>query len=158
MMATRFLLDGMLGSLARWLRILGYDTLYHVDMEDDKLRVEAKESDRVLVTRDAELYQKAVNSGAETVLIHSEHTIEQLKELADSQSISLVPLDTRCPRCNGVLDHVDKDEIEGKVPEESYKVFDEYWICHKCNAIYWKGSHWIQIEKTLIKIADPNPL
>lgn len=158
MMVSRFLLDGMLGSLARWLRILGYDTEYHVDMEDDMLRVEAKESHRVLVTRDAELHRKTVNSGAEAVLIHSEHTIEQLRELADSLSISLIPMNTRCPRCNGVLDYIDKDEIAGKVPEESYKVFDEYWVCTDCNAIYWKGSHWVQIEETLSKIADSKSL
>ena len=157
-MAPRFLLDGMLGSLARWLRILGYDTVYHVDMEDDKLRDEAKGSDRILVTRDTELYQKTANSGTEALLIHSEHTTEQLKELVDALGIKLVPMNTRCPRCNGDLKPIDKNEIDGKVPEESYKAFDDYWICTDCNAIYWKGSHWIQIEETLSKITDHKSL
>lgn len=158
MMALRFLLDGMLGSLARWLRILGYDTVYHIDMDDDMLRAEAQNSHRVLVTRDAELFRKTEKSGAKAVLIHSEHIREQLKELVDTMSISLIPVNTRCPRCNGSLNHIDKSEIEGKVPLESYKVFDEYWICTACNAIYWKGSHWIQIEETLSTIADPKSL
>ena len=157
-MAPRFLLDGMLGSLARWLRILGYDTVYHIDMEDDKLRAEAESSHRVLITRDAELYRKTVSSGADAVLIHSEHIREQLKELVDTMSISLIPMNTRCPRCNGALAYIDKDKISGKVPEESYNVFDEYWICSECNAIYWKGSHWIQIEETLSKIEDSKSL
>ena len=157
-MAPRFLLDGMLGSLARWLRILGYDTLYHVDREDDLLRAEAQDSQRVLVTRDAELYRKAVKTGQKSVLIHSDHIMEQLKELVDAQDISLVPVNTRCPRCNGDLDPVDKDDITGKVPEESYNAFDDYWFCSMCNAIYWKGSHWVQIEKTLSKIADSKSL
>jgi uncharacterized protein with PIN domain len=158
LMAPRFLLDGMLGSLARWLRILGYDTLYHVDMEDDMLRAETQDSHRILVTRDAELHRKAVKTGLKSVIIHSEHIMEQLKELVDAQSISLVPMNTRCPRCNGDLEPVDKDDITGKVPLESYEVFDEYWICSECNAIYWKGSHWVQIEETLSKIADSKSL
>ena len=157
-MAPRFLLDGMLGSLARWLRILGYDTLYHIDMEDDLLRAEAQDSQRILVTRDAELYRKSVKTGQKSVLIHSDHIMEQLKELVDTKDISLVPINTRCPRCNGDLEPVEKDDISGKVPEESYNVFDEYWVCSMCNAIYWKGSHWIQIEETLSKITDSKSL
>jgi uncharacterized protein len=157
-MAPRFLLDGMLGSLARWLRILGYDTLYHVDMEDDKLRAEAKDSHRVLVTRDAELHRQAVKTGLLSVLIYSEHIRGQLRELVDAQGISLAPVNTRCPRCNGNLEPVEKDEITGKVPLESYNVFDEYWVCTDCNAIYWKGSHWVQIQETLNKIADSKSL
>ena len=158
MMAPRFLLDGMLGSLARWLRILGYDTEYHIDMEDELLRAEALRSQRVLVTRDAELQRKAEKSGAESVLIHSEHILEQLDELVDALNISLTPKNTRCPRCNSKLEHIDKAEINGKVPEESYKAFDEYWVCDDCDAIYWKGSHWIQIEETLRKVADSKSL
>ena len=157
-MAPRFLLDGMLDSLARWLRILGYDTLYHIDMEDDLLRAEAQDSQRVLVTRDAELHKKAEKTGLNSVLIHSDHIMEQLKELVDAQDISLIPKNTRCPRCNGELEPVDKDDITGKVPMESYNVFDEYWVCSMCNAIYWKGSHWVQIEETLNKIDDSKSL
>ena len=157
-MAPRFLLDGMLGSLARWLRILGYDTLYHIDMEDDLLRAEAQDSKRVLVTRDAELHKIAKKTGLNSVLIHSDHIMEQLKELVDAQDISLIPMNTRCPRCNGDLEPADKDDITGKVPLESYNLFDEYWVCTMCKALYWKGSHWVQIEETLNKIADSNSL
>ena len=157
-MAPSFLLDGMLGSLARWLRILGYNTIYYIDMEDELLRSEALRSQRILVTRDTELQRKAEKSGAKSVLIHSEHILEQLEELVDALNISLTPKNTRCPRCNGNLEHIDKAEINGKVPEESYKAFDEYWVCTDCDAIYWKGSHWIQIEETLRKVADSKSL
>ena len=152
-MAHRFLLDSMLGSLARWLRILGYNTVYYVDLEDDELREKAKVSNRLLLTRDVNLHQNAKKCGLKTVLIKSENTLNQLKELVESLRINLVPLNTRCPRCNGDLDPIEKNEVEGKVPDESYKVFDKYWICSLCKSLYWKGSHWNQIEKTLNKIA-----
>jgi uncharacterized protein with PIN domain len=157
-MAPRFLLDGMLGSLARWLRILGYDTVYHNDMEDELLKLESISSNRILVTRDTKLQKNAEKIGSESILIHSEHILGQLEELVNELKISLVPKNTRCPRCNGKLELVNKDEIIGKVPEESYKVFDEYWVCIDCDSIYWKGSHWIQIEETLRKVADSKSL
>lgn len=152
-MSHRFLLDGMLGSLARWLRILGYDTVYYNDMQDDELRREAKASDRILITRDLELSNKAKKEGVETVLISSEQVTDQLKELVQSLGLSLVPLNTRCPRCNGDLNPIEKELVEGKVPTESYRVFDDFWVCSVCDAIYWKGSHWTQIKETLENIA-----
>lgn len=157
-MAPRFLLDGMLGSLARWLRILGYDTLYHVDMDDDELRNEAMRTDRILVTRDEELYKKTKKTEVESAFIQSVHIMNQLEELTKSLSISLIPLNTRCPRCNGGLVPIEKDQVEEKIPVESFKVFDDFWNCSECNAVYWKGSHWIKIEETLNRIADSKSL
>lgn len=158
MMAPSFLLDGMLGSLARWLRILGYDTIYHIDMDDDLLRDEARITERVLVTRDAELYRKAETSGIDVVLIQSEHTTEQLRELVASKGLTLIPMNTRCPRCNGGLEIIAKEKIDGRVPLESFNAFDEFWICSECEAIYWCGSHWTQIQETLSKITDSKSL
>jgi uncharacterized protein with PIN domain len=148
----------MLGSLARWLRILGYDTLYHVNRNDDELRNEAKQTNRILVTRDLELHQKALKTGVKTVLIKSVHIRNQLEELIESLNINLIPMNTRCPRCNGDLGPIQKKEVEGKVPKQSYRVFNDYWNCSRCNAIYWKGSHWIHIKDTLKKIGDSKSL
>ena len=142
----------MLGSLARWLRIIGYDTLYFVDKEDDELRDEAQESSRMLVTRDDELYRIAVKNGIDAFHIISEKTIDQLKELADGLGLKMVPLNTRCPKCNGVLESVKKEAVKERVPEVSFNAFKEFWVCTECNSVYWRGSHWVQIEETLNKI------
>ncbi len=158
MMTHRFLLDGMLGSLARWLRIMGYDTVYYVDKEDDELREEAGETGRILVTRDSGLYQKALKNEVPAVLIHSEQTTEQLKEINKTFNLNTEHMNTRCPRCNGRLKIIEKDAVKEKVPEESFKAFDEFWVCTECEAVYWKGSHWSQIEKTLNRVTDSNSL
>ena len=148
----------MLGGLSRWLRMMGYDTLYYSDKDDFELRIEAEEKDRILVTRDVGLIQQASKSGVKTVLIHSDNTIDQLREIVKDQSLETVPTNTRCPRCNGDLREIEKKRVEDKVPMESYKAFDLFWICTDCGTIYWNGSHWAQIQETLKKIRDSKSL
>ena len=148
----------MLGSLTRWLRILGYDTVYYSDKEDEDLRNEAKATGRILVTRDLELSNKAKKDGVESILILTEQVTDQLIELVQSYDISLTPMNTRCPRCNGSLKPIEKKLVEGRVPPESFRAFTDFWICHECEAVYWKGSHWAQIEETLENIASSKSL
>jgi uncharacterized protein with PIN domain len=106
----------------------------------------------MLITRDAELYQKAIKNGVEASLVQSEKTIDQLKEIAEALGLRTVPSNTRCPRCNGVLDTVEKEAVKEKVPKTSFNAFKEFWVCTECDAVYWRGSHWVQIEETLNKI------
>jgi len=148
----------MLGGLSRWLRIIGYDTLYYSDKDDIELRIEAEEKDRILVTRDVGLIQQANRHGVKTVLIHSDNTIDQLKEIVEKLSLETIPTNTRCPRCNGELKEIEKKQVENKVPEESFEAFDVFWVCVDCGTVYWNGSHWAQIQETLKKIRDSKSL
>ena len=93
-----------------------------------------------------------------TLLILSEHVLDQLMELVKSYDISLTPINTRCPRCNGSLKPIEKKLVEGRVPPESFRAFTDFWICRECEAVYWKGSHWAQIEETLENIASSKSL
>lgn len=154
----RFLLDGMLGSLARWLRVLGFDTVYYIDEKDETLQKEARETGRILVTRDNQLYHQAKKKGLRTVLIKSEETTEQLREMVKSLDLEIIPKNTKCPKCNGDLKPINKEEVIGLVPSESFKAFDDYWICTDCKSLYWKGSHWVQIQKTLQEIENSKSL
>lgn len=154
----RFLLDGMLGSLARWLRIIGFDTVYYIDKEDEALLKEAGVTGRILVTRDNQLYNQAIKTGIRTVLIRSEDTTVQLREMFESLDLELVPKNTKCPKCNGDLTLINKKDVVGLVPSDSYRAFENYWICTDCNSIYWKGSHWMNIKKTLQKIENSKSL
>jgi uncharacterized protein with PIN domain len=151
-MTACFIIDGMLGGLSRWLRILGFDTIYYIDKDDEELKIEAKKSERILVTRDHELFRQAKNQNINAILIQSEQTVEQLQELVELLDLSLTPKNTRCPKCNNLINPVDKELISDKVPPESFNAFEEYWICSNCGAVYWKGSHWEQILKTLENI------
>lgn len=148
----------MLGSLARWLRILGYDTLYYVDRDDDELRDEALKTGRILVTRDSELVQRSRKNGTPVLLIHSDETLTQLKEITETYDLDVTPKNTRCPRCNGLLKSVEKTSLKDAVPDESYNAFDEFWRCMECDAVYWQGSHWVQILDSLESLKGSNNL
>ncbi len=145
----QFILDGMLGRLARWLRMAGFDTLYCRDMDDDSLISESHVSQRVLLSRDMNLIQRAKKRGVEAHLIESERVQEQLIQIKDQLGIDLKPSISRCPTCNGVLDEKTKEEVADKVPKDSLEAYNEFWVCRECGAVYWKGSHWGKILETL---------
>ncbi len=148
-MKHRFLVDSMLGSLARWLRIGGYDAEYRRDAEDDSLMEEASSTGRILLTRDRVLALRAKKRGVETILVEGEGDVEQLGALAAALGLELDPSNSRCPKCNGSLTQVDRDQMRDRVPEASLKAFDVFWVCGSCGGVYWRGSHWDQIVSTI---------
>ncbi len=145
----------MLGGLARWLRMLGYDTEYDSKTSDNDLLKTARSEDRILLTRDEELYTRAQARALPSLLIKGEHESERLgflaKELQLSLDINMAA--TRCPECGVELGKVSKTEIASLVPPASLKLYDEYWKCKNpsCGKVYWVGSHWTQIHATLEK-------
>jgi len=148
-MKHRFLVDSMLGSLARWLRIGGYDAEYRRDADDDSLMEEASRTGRVLLTRDRVLVLRAKKRGVETILVEVEGDVEQLGAIAAALGLELDPSNSRCPRCNGSLTRVDSDQVRDRVPEASLEAFDVFWECGSCGGVYWRGSHWDQIASTI---------
>ncbi len=148
-MARRFLLDGMLGSLTRWLRIGGYDTEYMKDTPDDDLIDAAKRESRILLTRDEALIARARKQGVEVVYIRSDGDEEALTQLAAELHLTLDPTQARCPRCNHTVDRVEKSAVAGRVPKGTYRAVDDYWLCPRCGGVYWRGSHWPRIVETL---------
>jgi len=152
-MKPRFLVDSMLGSLARWLRIGGYDAEYRRDAEDDSLMEEASRTGRILLTRDRVLVLRAKKRGVETILVEGAGEVEQLGALAAALGLELDPSNSRCPKCNGSLTRVSRDEVRDRVPEASLEAFDLFWMCGSCGGVYWRGSHWDQIAST-IEAAD----
>jgi uncharacterized protein with PIN domain len=148
-MAPRFLLDGMLGSLTRWLRIGGYDTEYRKDTPDDDLIEEAARDDRILLTRDEVLSIRAGKRGVEAVFLVSDADEDALAQLAGALHLTFDPTMARCPKCNHTVEKVEKGEVAWKVPEGTYRVVDDYWQCPRCGGLYWRGSHWPRIIETL---------
>lgn len=139
----------MLGSLARWLRIAGYDSTYFRNMDDDLLLDEAKDSSRLLLTRDRELYQRSRKLGLRSVFLESEAVQDQLSQLRRELGLGMLAKNSRCPRCNGLLKETPKADVRDLVPDESFNAFDEFWVCGDCSRAYWKGSHWEKIRETL---------
>lgn len=152
----RFVADGMLGKLARWLRMLGYDVKYFNSLDDEELIKVAGSEERILLTRDVGLYQKASIKGGQAFLIEGKTEYEKLAELAKRYSLSL-EIDTsnsRCPKCNSNIRPVQKEAVLEKIPKSTSKFYDEFWECPNCGKIYWQGSHWERISKTLSRAAE----
>lgn len=147
----KFLADGMLGKITRWLRMTGYDVKYFNDLDDDELiRISVKEK-RVLLTRDIELFRRALSKGADAFLVKGRDEIEKLAEIGKHFDLNL-EIDvkkSRCPKCNARIYPVSKSQVEGRVPPATFKFYNDFWECPRCEQIYWQGSHWKRINQTL---------
>ena len=147
----KFITDGMLGKLTRWLRMLGQDVKYSNSLDDKQLIKTAKAENRVLLTRDLKLYQRARKQGLDTTLVMGATEAEKLASLAKRFNFKL-EIDiaiSRCPKCNTRIELVSKGKIVDRIPEATSTYYDDFWECPSCGRIYWRGSHWKRIEKTL---------
>jgi len=152
----KFVADGMLGKLARWLRILGQDVKYSTDWNDEELIALAKSERRVLLTRDFELYQRSTANGLNAFYIEVEEEAEQLAKLSKRFAFPL-KFDfkiSRCPKCNARLRSAPKEKVAGKVEKTTFDNYDAFWRCPKCGQIYWHGAHWGRIRVTLGEAED----
>jgi uncharacterized protein with PIN domain len=151
MKQLKFITDGMLGKSTRWLRILGHDVEYAGSMDDKELIQKARKDDRVLLTRDVELYKQAIAKGAEAFLTENPNQTADLASIAKRFKIKLeVNVEiSRCPKCNGTMRTVSKKDIADKIPLTTSSNYDDFWQCQQCGQVYWRGAHWSRIEKTL---------
>jgi uncharacterized protein with PIN domain len=144
----RFVLDAHLGKLAAHLRMLGFDTLYRNDYEDDTLAGIAGADHRILLTRDRALLQRrAVTRGYHVWETDPER---QLVEIARRYNlVRLMRPFRRCVHCNGLLAPVAKEAILDRLQPKTRRYYDEFSICADCDRIYWKGSHYEKMLKTI---------
>lgn len=136
----KFIADAMLGRLARWMRFLGFDTLYYAGISDSRLIRLAKEQDRVILTRDTRLVK--VKGAGDHLLISANDSFKQLLEVVDALELKQFNLLGRCVKCNGELVKIiDKAEIRESVPEFVFLQHNNFLKCMGCGKIYWEGSH-----------------
>lgn len=148
-----FVVDGMLGRLSRWLRLLGCDVKYYNDLLDDELLIVADKENRALLTHDLVLFQRANAKGLKAFFVEGEDEAEKLASVAQHFNISL-EIDmavSRCPICGASLYSSSKDAISTKVFVGTLKHYDEFWVCNGCGKVYWKGRHWEKITQTINK-------
>jgi uncharacterized protein with PIN domain len=150
-----FILDGMLGKLARWLRMMGHDTKYSTAFTDAQLLTVAKTEKRTLLTRDLALYQQAIAKNIDAYYVEGTTEPQHLSELSQRYKIALdIDLaQSRCPKCNGKLTTVPKVEVTEKVEKNTLRYYSEFWCCPDCGSVYWQGAHWTKIRQTL-KLAE----
>ncbi len=157
----RFVTDRMLGKLSTWLRILGYDTVYAADEDEDgAILTFAEREERILLTRDRDMIREANRRGIRCVHVRGDVVMDQLKELLQHGiDINLEPVPWRCSVCNGVLRKVKDEGGDAILLAKSYVPKDrigktEFWVCNRCGRIYWKGSHWLKMREQLKQIKN----
>jgi uncharacterized protein len=156
-MRPDFLCDAMLGHLARWLRLLGFDAEYvPPEMPDGDALARATATGRVLVTRDAHLAARASSAGAVAVEVPRGALEDELAHVLRSSgaSVDASAWFTRCSRCSGLLEPVTPGEVEGRVPPKVMENRTAFYRCPRCGQIYWEGTHAPPIRRVLEAVAE----
>jgi uncharacterized protein with PIN domain len=149
---VRFICDAMLGSLARWLRLFGFDCLYLSGADDQELARLASHEGRWLLTRDRDL--AAV--GPRTVLVRSDELEGQLREVFERHGLCPEPsLElARCSACNGELVATERDQVLHKVPPYVARTAERFRSCRSCGRVYWPGTHSERISARMKRVCD----
>lgn len=156
---TVFVADSMLGRLARWLRILGYDTAYERDVPDQAVIDRVLREDRWLLTRDGYMAKRRVLRGRHTLLT-SDRLEDQLRQLKRELQLDLAidPMRaSRCAECNLALKPVPHEEAARLVPAFVAGRHAELTSCAGCGRIYWPGTHWSDLLARLERLRGPIP-
>ncbi len=146
----RFVVDAHLGRLARYLRMLGFDAAFGNDAGDPLLAGLAATEDRILLSRDRALLDRAnVTESYKVQARDPEERLEEVVNRFDLQSM-LRPF-TRCMVCNTIFEPIDKDAARERVPPRSAEAFDEFFYCPSCDRVFWKGSHYDRMQRLIAR-------
>jgi hypothetical protein len=142
---TRFILDAHLGKLAKYLRMLGFDTLYRNDFGDEEIIGLAVKENRIILTRDKLLLQsRRVTHG---YYIRSTDKHQQLREVVRKFDLySQFRSFTRCMTCNAELVPKSRQEIPNLIQPGILELYEDYYFCPDCVKVYWQGSHFKRME------------
>ncbi len=147
----KFFVDVMLGKLARWLSMLGYDTAYERNIADGAIVDRVLNEHRWLLTRDRYLVQRKAVQGRFT-LIYSDFVTDQLRQLRTELHISLaIEQETlcRCASCNQILEIIPPSQAGPRVPRFVAKHYTHFTGCPNCGRLYWPGTHWGHFQQRL---------
>jgi uncharacterized protein len=141
----RFVVDVNLGKLAKKLRLLGFDTYYRNDLNDDEIAEISISEKRIILTRDLGILKYGnVTHG---FWIRSDDPKAQLTEVIERLQLkNLFKPFTRCSQCNGSLKRITKEHLKNRIPDDILSFHKIFWECQGCRQIYWKGSHFDKIN------------
>lgn len=149
----RFILDVHLGKLTRYLRLLGFDSLYRNDYSDDRIVRISNTEERIILTRDRGiLKRKAVNRG---YWIRGHSPKQQAREVVRKFDLSGSIRPFRfCLTCNGKITEVSKKDVEELLPPRTRQYYQKFYRCTECNRVYWEGSHFLRMKKLIDEIKN----
>jgi uncharacterized protein with PIN domain len=143
----------MLGTLAKWLRILGYDTLFDPDIDDHQLVRLARAEDRLILTRDRELARRR---GVRVLFVADEHLDDQIQQVLADLDLEPARSFSRCPVCNEPLVAIDRETARSRVPAYVARTQHTFKSCPICQRVFWRGTHWQRINEQLIRLQSKN--
>jgi uncharacterized protein len=152
----KFITDSNLGKLAKWLRILGYDTTCYTGDADRRFLSKAQKEGRFVLTRKKDMAKRQF--AGKLAVIQHDHVQEQLEEVIRKFSIVLEAADilTICIRCNEKLTLVSKEDVIGLVPEYTWSSHSCFYRCPRCEGIFWPGTHKDSIDRFLMAHRIPS--
>ena len=146
-----------MGKLAKWLRMMGFNSLFFNGPDDGDMIRQALAEDRVILTRDTEIMERRVvrNGRLKAILIESEVPEEQMRQVLGALDLKsdFRPF-TLCLECNEPLAAKTRKEVENRVPPYVFKTQTQYMECPACQRIYWRGTHWEAMIKKLEALAE----
>ncbi len=150
----RFACDAMLGSLARWLRAAGYDAFWQAHIDDwDLVRLALREG-RVLLSSDTGIFKIGIVRDGEVAAKLVPHGLGRRGQLTWVLDQFRLPLRTpRCMACGGPLAPRTRDQVRGRVPEQTFAWLEQYEECARCGRVFWQGTHWRHIAAELEQAA-----
>jgi uncharacterized protein with PIN domain len=140
----------MLGGLARWLRAAGYDAAFEHGIDDGELVRRSHATGRILLSSDGPLFARSIVAGGivKALFVPRGSAIaDQLKFVLTT--FRLERRDPRCMACGGELVEVETAAVAGEVPDKTRQCCHRFWRCRACQKLYWRGTHWIKIERAL---------
>lgn len=145
----------MLGTVARKLRILGFDCAYSATIDDEELILAAIKENRIIITKDHQLGSNAKKHDIITIELATHTEKEQIIEIAKGmgwKKFEFNVKNAKCSLCNGNLSSVEKGQIVDKVPPRIAQNVREFWVCDDCGHVYWEGTHIRNLEKLIAEI------
>ena len=153
LLLTRFVLDVHLGKLATYLRLLGFDTWYRNDCDDEELAAISDSEQRILLTRDRGLLKRRIVTYG--YWVRATDPIQQSQEVLQRFDLcSKIQPFQRCLRCNGDLVSVELDEVSARLPAKTRQYYDEFYLCQRCQQVYWKGAHYSNLQQLVEQLSS----
>ena len=153
-MNPSFAVEKTLGKLAKWLRILGFDTIYEQGVSAEEFEDEKK--NRVLLTRTRRTWN--IYGPESCMLITADRLFEQVQQVMRALAINFNKIQpfTRCIRCNAPIRPIDKNSVYGMIPDYIWETHETFQHCEKCNQTYWAGSHVTQAMEKIRQVFEEN--
>lgn len=154
MFQPKFIVDVNAGRLAKWLRIMGYDTAFVPGIEDGRLVSIARDEGRILLTRDRNVMKRRPIAKGEiqALLLASDRLDGQLRQVVDAFRLDDRRAFSLCIECNVPLRRAEREDIRERVPAYVFQTQEQIDECPSCRKLYWRGTHWRNVRRELARL------